>query len=235
MALAHAAASRGDMGGLHRVDVALTARKLNEPARSASCLCGRQLALLAGRLGLGEVVERLSVEIEAGAQPGNLAVVEGAVGAGMGIAREETVLIAVRGHAAAMLSAAVRLGRLGTTRSQALLFELGPDLEDCAWVAMGVRLDEHAGDAARARDTRRSPRAPRGAPVHELTRTTCRAARSGELGMDHPDVRLPVGAEVGIAVDRERGQAVGKHVATGLRQRQLRPRFPVGHAAGDEH
>ncbi len=142
VALAHAAASRGDMGGLHRVDVALTARKLNESARSASCLCGRQLALLAGHLGLGEVVERLSVEIEAGAQPGNLAVVEGAVGAGMGIAREETVLIAVRGHAAAMLSAAVRLGRLGTTRSQALLFELCPDLEECARVAMGVRLDD---------------------------------------------------------------------------------------------
>ena len=82
------------------------------------------------------------MEIEAGAQPGNLAVVEGAVGAGMGIAREETVLIAVRGHAAAMLSAAVRLGRLGTTRSQALLFELCPDLEECAGVAMGVRLDD---------------------------------------------------------------------------------------------
>ena len=141
VALAHAAASRGDMGGLHRVDVALTARKLNASARSASCLCGGSSPPRAD-LGLGEVVERLSAEIEAGAQPGNLAVVEGAVGAGMGIAREETVLIAVRGHAAAMLSAAVRLGRLGTTRSQALLFELCPDLEECARVAMGVRLDD---------------------------------------------------------------------------------------------
>ena len=41
-----------------------------------------------------------------------------------------------------MLSAAVRLGRLGTARSQALLYELGPDLEDCAAVASGVRLGD---------------------------------------------------------------------------------------------
>ncbi|MBA3261017.1 MAG: urease accessory protein UreF [Thermoleophilaceae bacterium] len=142
VALAHAAASRGDMGGLQQIDAALTARKLNESARNASTLCGRQLALLAGQLGIGEVVERLTVEIEEGARPGNLAVVEGAVGAGMGIARDETVLIAVRGHAAAMLSAAVRLGRLGTTRSQALLYELGPDLEDCAATAAGVSLED---------------------------------------------------------------------------------------------
>jgi urease accessory protein len=142
VALAHAAASRSDMDGLGRIDAALTARKLNAPARDASTLCGRQLIVLAGHLGIGEVIERLRVEIEAGARPGNLAVVEGAVGAGMGIAGEETVLIAVRGHAAAMLSAAVRLGRLGTTRSQALLYELGPDLEDCAGVASGVSLED---------------------------------------------------------------------------------------------
>jgi urease accessory protein len=142
VALAHAAASRGDTGGLGQIDAAVTVRKLNQPVRDASTLCGRQLARLARGLGIGEVVERLCEAIETGALSGNLAVVEGAVGAAMGIAREETVLIAVRGHAAAMLSAAVRLGRLGTTRSQALLYELGPDLEDCAATAAGVRLED---------------------------------------------------------------------------------------------
>jgi urease accessory protein len=140
VALAHAAASRADMEELGRIDVALTARKLNGPARASSTLCGRRLAVLARELAAGEVVERLAAEIEAGARPGNLAVVEGAVGAGMGIACEDTVLIAVRGHAAAMLSAAVRLGRLGTTVSQALLYELGPDLEECAAVAVATSL-----------------------------------------------------------------------------------------------
>jgi urease accessory protein len=141
VALAHSAASRADLQELVSIDTALTARKLNEPARDASALCGRRLAVLAGQFGTGDVVDRLAAEIEAGAQPGNLAVVEGAVGAGMGIERAEMVLIAVRGHAAAMLSAAVRLGRLGTARSQTLLYELGPALEDCAAVADGTSME----------------------------------------------------------------------------------------------
>ncbi len=142
VALAHAAASGADLDRLRAIDPALSARKLSQPARDASTLCGRQLALLAGQLGLGGLAGRVSDEIDAGAMPGNLAVVEGAVGSAMEIERDQTVLIAVRGHAAAMLSAAVRLGRLGTARSQALLYELGPDLEDCAEVAGGVRLED---------------------------------------------------------------------------------------------
>jgi urease accessory protein len=142
VALAHAAATSGDLVRLREIDVALTARKLSEPARSASTLCGMQLVSLAGRLGIGGVVEPLSREIHRRAWPGNLAVVEGAVGAAMGIPLEETVLIAVRGHAAAMLAAAVRLGRLGTSRSQVLLFDLTSELDRCAQVAMGVSLGD---------------------------------------------------------------------------------------------
>jgi urease accessory protein len=141
VALSHAAASSGDLARLRQIDAALTARKHSEPARSASTLCGMQLASLAGRLGIGGVIEPLSGDIDRGACAGNLAVVEGAVGAAMEIAREETVLVAVRGHAAAMLAAAVRLGRLGTSRSQALLYDLASELDHCARVAMGVRLE----------------------------------------------------------------------------------------------
>ena len=142
VALAHAAATSGDLVRLREIDVALTTRKLSEPARRASTLCGTQLASLAGRLGIGGVVEPLSREIQRRAWPGNLAVVEGAVGAAMAISREETVLIAVRGHAAAMLAAAVRLGRLGTSRSQVLLFDLTSELDRCAQAAMGVSLGD---------------------------------------------------------------------------------------------
>jgi urease accessory protein UreF len=41
-----------------------------------------------------------------------------------------------------MLAAAVRLGRLGTSRSQVLLFDLTPELDQCAQVAMGVSLGD---------------------------------------------------------------------------------------------
>jgi urease accessory protein len=142
VALAHAAASDGDLRTLARIDAALTARKLSAPARSASRLCGGRLAELARELAPGGVVERLADEIGARRLDGNLATVEGALGAELGIPVERTVLIAARGHAAALLSAAVRLGRLGASRAQRLLHELGPDVERAARRAMAVGVDE---------------------------------------------------------------------------------------------
>lgn len=142
VALAHEAASAGDLAQLTRIDAALTARKLSGPARRASTLCGTQLAALARAMHVGGVVDELATEIAAGAWEANLAVVEGAVGAGLGIPREQTVLIAVRGHASAMLASAVRLGRLGANRSQVLLVELTSDIDRCAQVAMRVSVDD---------------------------------------------------------------------------------------------
>jgi urease accessory protein len=142
VALAHAAASEDDLDRLRTIDAALTARKLSAPARRASTLCGGRLAALARGMEIGGAVGALVNEVTAGKWQANLAVVEGAVGAGVGIPREQAVLIAVRGHASAMLSSAVRLGRLGANRSQALLFELTSDIDRCAHVGMGVSIDD---------------------------------------------------------------------------------------------
>lgn len=142
VALAHDAASAGDAVRVRSVDAALTARKLSGPARRVSTLCGSRLAALARAMDIGGVVGELVDEIAAGEWEANLAVVEGAVAAGVGIPREQAVLIAGRGHASAMLAAAVRLGRLGANRSQALLFELTSDIDRCAQVAMGVSVDD---------------------------------------------------------------------------------------------
>jgi urease accessory protein len=143
VALAHAAASGGDLARLERIDLALTARKLSAPARRASALCGSRLAALAAEIDVrGEVACHMARKIGDGAWDGNLALVEGALGAGMGVSRRHTVLVSVRGHAAALLSSAVRLGRLGTNRSQGLLYALTPDIERSARAAMGVSLDE---------------------------------------------------------------------------------------------
>ncbi len=138
VALAHTAAERADVEELGRIDAALTARKLSEPARRASALCGGRLAVLARELDAGEVAAQVADRIASGTWAGNLAVVEGAVGAGLGVGREATVLIALRGHTAALLSAAVRLGRLGTVRAQVLLRDLTPDLERCARTAQSI-------------------------------------------------------------------------------------------------
>jgi urease accessory protein len=142
VALAHTAAELGDVEELGRIDAALTARKLSEPARRASTLCGGRLASLALELDAGHVAAEVHERIESGAWAGNLAVVEGVVCAGLGVGREAAVLISLRGHAAALLSAAVRLGRLGTVRAQALLRDLTPELERCAHTAQSVGLDQ---------------------------------------------------------------------------------------------
>jgi urease accessory protein len=142
MALAHAAASDDDLARLRSIDAALTARKLSAPARRASTLCGSRLAALAHEMGIEGAAGQLLHESVRGEWEPNLAVVEGAVAAGLGISRDQALLAAVRGHANAMLSAAVRLGRLGANRGQALLFELTADIDRCAQVALGVSLDE---------------------------------------------------------------------------------------------
>jgi urease accessory protein len=141
VALSHDAATRRDLDALLGLDAALTARKLSGPARRASTLCGGQLAALARQLEIGGSIALIADEVSAGRSPGNLAVLEGAVGAELGTPREQAVLIAVRGSAAAMLSAAVRLGRLGASAGQALLFELTGELERCAAVALEVKFE----------------------------------------------------------------------------------------------
>ncbi|MBN1527870.1 MAG: hypothetical protein JW895_02350 [Thermoleophilaceae bacterium] len=140
--LAHEAAARADLEELGAIDAALRARKLSEPARQASELCGGRLAALAAELDAGDLAEEARARIAGGDWPGNLAVVEGVVGAGLGLEREATVLIAVRGHALAMLSAAVRLGRLGTARAQALLRELAPVIQRSTRNALGIEREQ---------------------------------------------------------------------------------------------
>jgi urease accessory protein len=142
VALAHDAASDADLVRLRAVDAALTARKLSAPARRASTLCGGRLAALGDELDAGEVFDRLRRSIDDGECDGNLATVEGALGAGLGIPADRTVLIAVRGQAVAMFSAAVRLGRLGANRAQSLLHALTDDIERSAGIAMGVTVAE---------------------------------------------------------------------------------------------
>lgn len=142
VALAHAAAAKGDLARLGRIDVALTARKLSASARRASTLCGSRLAALACAMDIGGTARNLCNRIAAGEWEANLAVVEGAVAEGVGIPREQAVLIAARGQVSAMLSSAVRLGRLGASQSQALLFELTSDIDRCARVALDVSVHE---------------------------------------------------------------------------------------------
>jgi urease accessory protein len=124
-AWAHRAGSTDELLGL---DGRLTARKLTPAARLASTACGGRLAALVPDLTVAEPAVPFAAAVAAGRTDGNLAVVLGALAAGLGLSAEEAVLAELRGAAAGLLSAAVRLGRLSARQAQVAERSLAPAL-----------------------------------------------------------------------------------------------------------
>lgn len=141
VAEAHRASSRSDLDALVELDRRVTARKLTPASRLASTTCGRRLASLVPLLTEREPAAGYAARIAAGEADGNLAVVEGALLAALGVGCHEAVLVELRSAAAALLSAAVRLGRLSALRAQAALRELEPALVDSAREALSLPAD----------------------------------------------------------------------------------------------
>jgi urease accessory protein len=142
IAEAHRLQSEGDLAGLLLLDHALTARKLAPAARLASHRCGRQLSTLAASLANDPVLDLYCEAVRSGKTDGNLAVVEGTLAAAMGVPRAWAVLIELRGTAAGLLSAAVRLGRLSATRAQELLHESELVITEASRDALSRSLNE---------------------------------------------------------------------------------------------
>jgi urease accessory protein len=124
------------------LDRRLTVRKPARPARHASQACGRQLAALGSELVDDGLVAALAGRIRAHETDGNLAVVEGCLTRALGLDAAAAVVLELRGAAAGLLSAAVRLGRLAPVRAQVVLHRLGPALERGA--ALALALDDDA-------------------------------------------------------------------------------------------
>lgn len=142
--LAHAydAAEAKEIERLLALDALLEPYKLSLPSREASVGCGRRLAALAPTLVDHETAAELCCRVRQGESAGHLAVVEGAVAAALGIGRDEAILIELRGAAAALVSAAVRLGRLTAFRAQKALRELEPALLTSAARAAVASIEE---------------------------------------------------------------------------------------------
>jgi urease accessory protein len=128
---------------LTQLDACLTARKLTPSSRHASVACGRKLASLGPSLArddrrvteLADLVHRRDTD-------GNLAIVEGALTRALGIAERDAVLIELRGAAASLLSAAVRLGAVSPTVAQIVLADLARSLHEAATDALARELDD---------------------------------------------------------------------------------------------
>jgi urease accessory protein len=142
LAEAHRLSGRADVEALIALDHAVTARKITPSSRHASTTCGRRLAALVPTLTADKTASTLVEHIARGAADGNIAVVEGVVTRALGIDSAEAVLIELRAASGAMLSAAVRLGRISASRSQALATALVPTLCSALEVVAGLEPTE---------------------------------------------------------------------------------------------
>lgn len=142
LAAAHDAARSGDLTTLFDLDGRVTARKLTPSSRVASTTCGRRLAALVPTLTDQEPCTSYALAVRAGDADGNLAIVEGTLARALGLTRESAVLLELRGVAAAMLSALVRLGQLSAFRAQEILSRLTPTLTQAASLALEQPIEE---------------------------------------------------------------------------------------------
>ena len=110
-----------ETGELFGLDELTTTYKLSANSRVASGNCGRQLANAARQIGIDEAPYLTAVL--AGEADGNLAVVEAVVARALGIGRFETLLGSIRSAYSGVLTAAVRLGRVGPMRVQRALLD----------------------------------------------------------------------------------------------------------------
>ncbi|MDQ4117165.1 MAG: urease accessory protein UreF [Actinomycetota bacterium] len=125
-------------GRAPELDDQLTAYKTSAAARSASEGAGRQLAFAATRVVPGADRVAYLGAVGAEAVPGNQAVVDGVVSRHAGVGVEDAVLGFLRGAAAGLLSAAVRLGRIGPLSARRLGFAMHPDIAALTCVALGT-------------------------------------------------------------------------------------------------
>ncbi|MEH3130350.1 MAG: urease accessory protein UreF [Mycolicibacterium neoaurum] len=106
-----------DPDTLNELDDLAATYKLFGNSRTASVSAGGQLAATAIEIGIGERHPYL-LSVSSGSAPGHAAVVDGVVQALLGIPRQVAVVGVLRSMMASLLSAAVRLGRLGPLQSQ---------------------------------------------------------------------------------------------------------------------
>ncbi|MGE2836930.1 urease accessory protein UreF [Mycobacterium sp. SMC-4] len=130
-----------DLDALCGLDELTASYKLFDNARTASESAGRQLATAAGHVGLADG-SRYLASVRDGATPGHSAVVDGALQAALGIPQHTSVLGSIRSMLATMLSAAVRLGRLGPLQSQRIQAGAAAELVELAEQACRRDVDD---------------------------------------------------------------------------------------------
>lgn len=144
---AHDLASRVpfDVAPLAAIDRRLTATKLADEERSSSESIGRRLCEESARVTPNSVAaEAYAATVASGRAPGNAMVALAVLAAASGIDREQAALMACYTTCSSLLSAAMRLGRVGHGSVQALLSQTRPQMVAAVATASRVPWTEMA-------------------------------------------------------------------------------------------
>jgi urease accessory protein len=137
---AHTAAAASSHMEVRDIDVLLSATKLPREEREASRRVGKRIAAEAARLVATNLALNLYIEaIERRETPGNAGVAQGVAAAALGIPARVAALGACHSLCASLVSAAMRLTRLGHGEAQAALRAVQPTMAEA--VALAERLD----------------------------------------------------------------------------------------------
>jgi urease accessory protein len=144
---AHRAAAAGDVDELVRIDRRVFARKLSSETRTMTVRMGKKFAELGAEVTGAALLATWRGRIEAGATPGCYPVALAVNFAVQGLTARDAFVVHQYGVAAMILSAALRLMKIGHVDTQRMLYRLNRDADAAYEVAARARLADMAGFA----------------------------------------------------------------------------------------
>jgi urease accessory protein len=144
---AHRAAAAGDVDELARIDERVFARKLSSETRTMSVRMGKKFAEMGAEVTGAPLLAAWRERIDSGATPGCYPVALAVNFSVQGLPARDAFVVHQYGVAAMILSAALRLMRIGHVDTQRMLYRLTADADAAYQVAARARLADMAGFA----------------------------------------------------------------------------------------
>ena len=144
---AHEAARLGDLDEVARIDALILARKLSSENRTMSTRIGRKAAELSAQITEAPLIAAWLKRIVSGETPGCYPAALAVTFAAQGLDAREAFVVHHYGVASAILSAALRLMRIGHVETQGMLYVLGGEVDRLHDRAAAMSLDAMCGFA----------------------------------------------------------------------------------------
>jgi urease accessory protein len=145
--LAHRAAVAGNLEDLERIDHFVYARKLSAETRAMTVRMGKKFAEMGVGIIAAPVLKAWLARIVEGVTPGCYPVGLAVNFAAQGLAAREAFIVHQYGVASTLLSAALRLMKIGHLDTQRMLYELNAGVDAAYEQAAGSSLTDMAGFA----------------------------------------------------------------------------------------